>query len=153
MREEEWMFHIGTHAFVAEPFASMCVFCYYRKCSGAERVIQKRTWGGRWQSAFYWCSIDKCALKRFNIEIKAIRKIMFSFSNWLSLFSVFRRCMTVCEYVWVCECSRIFFFQGVAIQTATPYDYLKQFAFSFNAVVAVWQTSRDALQFSCWYRE
>lgn len=103
--------------------------------------------------AVYFTSfIDKCALNRFNIEIKAIREIIFSFSSWCrcfhSVFCTFRddACVYVC--VWVCL-STAHFFQGVAPPTATLYDCLKRFAFrfavEFNLVIA--RTGRRQLLF------
>lgn len=56
--------------------------------------------------AVYFTSfIDKCALNRFNIEIKAIREIIFSFQVDVAVFIlyfVFFETMHVCVCVFEC---------------------------------------------------
>lgn len=103
MREEEWMFHIGAHALVAGPFRNTaeCVRVVIIVNAAAPNVCDSET-NMRWSTAkcISLGSIDKCALKRCSIEIKAIRKIMFSFLTSavaiFNLYSVFRRSACVC---------------------------------------------------------
>lgn len=49
VRKEEEMFHIGTHTHTYTHRRGICSFvkCCFCKCSGAERMLQRRTWGGR----------------------------------------------------------------------------------------------------------